>query len=219
MMKSSPGFKAEAAKELFNQIGRHLLLDDRPSKYLNDICGRPGFEQYPFTMLSALRSTEQSPVHHPEGNAWNHTMLVVDEAASRRSDSRDARVLMWAALLHDIGKPSTTKIRKGRITAYDHDVVGAELSRDFLSELTVERGFIEQVASLIQFHMQILYVVKNLPFADIRGMKQHTYIHEVALLGLCDRLGRTNAQRQFEEEQIRMFLERCSDEHSGNANN
>ncbi len=38
---------------------------------------------------------------------------------------------MWGALLHDLGKAPTTKIRKGKITSYDHDKVGAELVRNF----------------------------------------------------------------------------------------
>jgi putative nucleotidyltransferase with HDIG domain len=48
-------------------------------------------------------------------------LLVVDEAAKRKAYSTDQRVFMWAALLHDIGKPASTRLRKGRITAYNHD--------------------------------------------------------------------------------------------------
>lgn len=33
-------------------------------------------------MLYNLKETEQSKVHHPEGNVWNHVLLVVDEAAN-----------------------------------------------------------------------------------------------------------------------------------------
>ena len=160
-------------------------------------------------MLQKLKSTEQSSVHHPEGNVWNHTLLVVDQAAKRKNESKDAAIFMWAALLHDIGKPSATKIRKGKITAYDHDTVGAKLSRDFLSEFTEESDFIEKVASLVKYHMQILYVVNALPFQDIKGMKQRTDIYEVALLGLCDRLGRTGARQGIEEKQVQLFIERC----------
>ena len=57
--------------------------------------------------------------------------------------------------------------------------------------------------------MQVLYVVNNLPFQDIKGMKRQTDIREVALLGLCDRLGRAGADRQKEEDQIKRFLALC----------
>ena len=140
-------------------------------------------------MLLALKKTQQSQVYHPEGNVWNHTMMVLDYAAKVKPQSKDPDALLWAALLHDIGKPATTKIRKGKITAYNHEKTGAVLAAEFLSELTQNQLFIEGVVSLIKYHMQILYVVKGLPFADISATKEHADIFEVALLGFCDRMG------------------------------
>ncbi len=197
-------------QQLYSDLSFHLLNDDRPSIYLNEIYDKPEFKQYPFSMLRRLRSTEQSPVHHPEGNVWNHTLLVVDEAAKRKSRSTDAPVFMWSALLHDIGKPATTKIRKGKITAYNHDKLGEKLARQFLHEFTRDRVFIDKVAFLVRYHMQILFVVNDMPYKDIKGMKLQTDIHEVALLGLCDRLGRTGANPAEEERQVRLFIERCA---------
>ena len=195
--------------ELYSSIDRHLQEDSIPSVYLNSIYDTPLFQQHPFHMLYRLKQTEQSLLHHPEGNVWNHTMLVVDEAATVKEKSANPRVFLWAALLHDIGKPDTTRRRKGKITAYDHDKVGAVLAKQFLQECNENSKFIEEVTQLIRYHMQILFVAKSLPFADIQGMAQNTNIQEVALLGLCDRLGRGNTNRQKEEETIRMFLERC----------
>jgi len=195
--------------ELFKTIDNHLLHDDAPSIFLSQLCNQPEFESYPFNMLLKLRSTNQSPVHHPEGNVWNHTLLVVDETAKRKSESKDAEVLMWTAFLHDIGKPSTTKIRKGRITSYDHDKVGARLAKDFLSEFTDNMQFIENVCSLIKYHMQILFVINDLPFATINEIKQDTDIKELALLGLCDRLGRTGANQNIEKDNMQLFIRKC----------
>jgi putative nucleotidyltransferase with HDIG domain len=194
---------------LFRQISRHLLEDAAPSAYLEEVSAKPEFSRYPFSMLQRLRACGQSPVHHPEGNAWNHTLLVVDEAARRRSESRDAEALMWAALLHDIGKPDTTRFRGRRVTAYNHDTAGEGLSRAFLSALTGNTALIERVAALVRYHMHVLYAVKGLPFADLREMKRRTEAREVALLGLCDRLGRSGARQTHEEEQISLFLALC----------
>jgi putative nucleotidyltransferase with HDIG domain len=116
---------------------------------------------------------------------------------------------MWAALLHDIGKPETTRIRKGKITAYDHDKAGAELSKEFLRQFSDDADFIQKVSSLIRYHMQMLFVLNNLPYSDIRGMKRHTDIQEVALLCYCDRMGRTNSDEKKEEANMRLFLEKC----------
>lgn len=196
--------------DIFSELNIHLLQDEQPSLYINEISETPVIKQYPLDMLKNLKRTMQSPKHHPEGNVWNHTMLVVDEAAKVKIESQDRKVFMWSALLHDIGKPDTTRERKGKITSYDHDKLGAELARKFLREFTDEEVFIDKVVELIRWHMQILFVVNNLPFSDVRSMKKKTDIKEVALLGLCDRLGRLGANRSEEERNIKMFLQKCN---------
>lgn len=200
---------------LYLEIHEHLLRDGRPSVYLEGVRIHPLFRQHPFVMLYRLQGTEQSPEHHPEGNVWNHTLLVLDEAARVRQESGDPSAFMWAALLHDIGKPAATRVRKGKITAYDHDKLGATLAREFLREFTDDGAFIEKVTNLIRYHMHILFVLKGLPFADIEGMLRDADVFEVALLGLCDRLGRTNCDRAAEEENVRRFLEKCGVERAG----
>ncbi len=193
-------------QNIFYEIEKHLLEDNKPSNYLNELSEKAIFNQYPLILINDLKKAEQSPKHHPEGNVWNHTMLVVDEAAKVKNISGNAKVFMWSALLHDIGKPATTKVRNGRITSYDHDVVGADLARKFLHEFSNDEGFTEKVVELVRWHMQILFVINNLPFADIKSMKRKTDINEVALLGFCDRMGRLGVNQQEEEENIRKFL-------------
>lgn len=191
---------------LFNEILHHLMEDEKPSDFLNSLSNNHMFQVVPFSMLLKLKETEQSPVHHPEGNVWNHTMLVVDEAAKVRESSKNSEAFMLAALLHDIGKPDTTRERKGRITAYDHDRVGAELTLKFLEYFPCEEEFVRNVVSLVKYHMHILYVTKDLPFAKTKEMMNEVDINEIALLGLCDRLGRVNVDKNKEEETIRLFL-------------
>ncbi len=193
-------------KNLFNEIDSHLLHDPYPSKYLNEFSNLLEFKEYPFNMLLDLKSTEQDPKHHPEGNVWNHTMLVVDEASKRKDQSSNPKVFMWAALLHDIGKPATTKVRHGKLTSYDHDKLGKKLTKKFLLTVDTPEAFIEQVSTLVRFHMHILFVTKNLPFGDIKGLKNHANIQDVALLGLCDRMGRIGADLNKEEANIKLFF-------------
>ncbi len=199
------------SEQLFNTLDNHLVTDSSPSEYLSGIVNDPGFKEYPFQFLYQLQFVEQSPIYHPEGNVWNHTLLVVDEAAKRRSKSVDPFVFMWAALLHDIGKPATTKVRHGKITSYNHEKIGAQLAFEFLSLFKDDQAFIENVCTLIQFHMQPLFVVKNLPYANIREMERKSNIHEIALLGLCDRLGRTGASQSEEEKNIDIFIKKCNE--------
>ncbi|MFZ7131854.1 MAG: HDIG domain-containing metalloprotein [Eubacteriales bacterium] len=194
--------------ELFNQMNTHLLRDEEPSQYFN---GLPDdiMQEGPFNLLYQLKKTQQSKKHHPEGNVWNHTMLVIDAAAKRKSKSNDARALMWAALLHDIGKPATTRKRNGKITSYNHESVGANIAKEFLLEFVHDLDLLKTVVSLIRWHMQVLYVLNHLPFADIHTMKKEVDVEELALLGYCDRLGRLGANMMQEEKEIQTFIERC----------
>ena len=93
-------------------------------------------------------------------------------------------------MLHDLGKTSTTKMRNGKITSYDSDIVREKLSIEFLTVFTKDKEFINKVAKMVRWHMQILHVVNGLPFANIEKMVSEVSINEIALLGLCDRLGR-----------------------------
>lgn len=193
---------------LFDEINLHLLTDDSPSEYLTRISKEPSFKEHPFHLLLKLQKTEQSKKYHPEGSVWNHTMMVVDEAAKVRERSKDVKALMWAALLHDIGKPDTTRNRKGKITSYDHDTVGANITNDFLQEFTDDDKFIQTVSNLVRYHMHMLYVLKGLPFGNSKAMVRDVDIHEIGLLCRSDRMGRTGVDREAVEEEYQQFLDK-----------
>ncbi len=199
-------------KEIFKTFEYHLLNDEKPSEFFNIEIKKEYFNDYPFNMLKKLKEIPQSEKHHPEGNVWNHTMMVIDEAALCKGESEEPRAFMWAALLHDIGKASATKLKKGRIVAYDHDKIGAVMAIDFLKALSDENSFIKKVSELVRWHMQILFVVKELPFAEINKMKSRVSYKEIALLGLCDRLGRGELSPEKireEKETIKHFIKKC----------
>ena len=199
-------------RDLFNEFEEHLLKDDKPSQYFNDKLATGIFFMYPFTLLGNLIGTKQEAKHHPEGNVWIHTLMIVDECAKVKLKSEDARVFMWAALLHDLGKAPTTSIRKGRVTSYNHDKVGKELVIEFLEACTDDAKFIEKVSKLVRWHMQILFVVKDLPFAEIKAMLSEVSLEEIALLSTCDRLGRgqlTENRILEEKNNVEIFIKKC----------
>ena len=199
--------------QTFIEFDTHLMKDKKPSNYFNGLVKTGIFEvKYPYTLLGDLMEVPQSPIHHPEGNVWNHTMLVLDNAGERKNLSQNPKILMWSALLHDLGKAEATKTKKGKITSYDHDKFGERLAVKFLKEFTDDQEFINQVSKMVRWHMQILFVTKGLPFADIRRMTSEVSIDDIALLGLCDRLGRgemTQEKKLEEEKSIVTFLEKC----------
>ena len=160
-------------------------------------------DEVPFIGLKKLEEIQQSPKHHPEGNVWVHTMMVVDEGAKHRDEVEDKRALMWTLLLHDIGKVKATKLKKGRWISYDHDKVGEIDAREFLEYFTKDEIFINKVAKLTRYHMHLLYIINKLPYADIEGMLKWTDIKELSIVFISDRLGRGDVSYKEKEEIMR----------------
>lgn len=187
------------SRELYEKLDFILINSEKPSVEIKNLMKLDEFDQNPFVKIKDLENIEQNPTHHPEGNVLNHTLLVVDNASKYKEKSKDKRIFMWAALLHDLGKLTTTKERKGRITAYNHDLQGEILARELLNSLTEDENFINNVCNLVKFHMQPLFYDKKLPFFKEKEIIEKSNYKEISLLSLADRLGRGNLY----EEKIR----------------
>lgn len=120
----------------------------KPSRGLLLLQATGWLARYP--ELAALDGLMQDPDWHPEGDAWQHTMYVVDAAAEF---SGGDPVLVMAALLHDVGKPSCTRLREdGRIVSPGHAQAGVGPARDFLNRLLAPKRFYEALG-YVQEHM------------------------------------------------------------------
>src|SRR4051794_35263947 len=79
--------------------------------------------------LRALAETPQHSIHHGEGDVLAHTQLVAQQLVSderwQSLEPEDRSELWLATLLHDVGKPSTTRYEDGRWTAPGHARRGA----------------------------------------------------------------------------------------------
>jgi tRNA nucleotidyltransferase (CCA-adding enzyme) len=74
----------------------------RPSLYFQ-LLHQCGALAVLFPELAALIGQHQPAQYHPEGDAWCHTLEVLDRAAQLSGDP----VVRFAALLHDVGKGTT----------------------------------------------------------------------------------------------------------------
>lgn len=188
-------------KELFNELNEILLKSKKPSDDFKRLILEGKFNKYPLNKISMLQNIDQNLKYHPEGNVLNHIFLVIDNASKYKEFSKDKKVFMWSAFLHDIGKLTTTKIRKGKITSYNHDIEGEAISLKILNELNDDIEFNKKVSKLVRYHMQPLFYDKNLPFFNPNQLFEETDYMEVALLSLCDRLGRGNMDKDKESEE------------------
>jgi tRNA nucleotidyltransferase (CCA-adding enzyme) len=148
---------AEISEERVREEWEKLLLrSKKPSKGLNLLCEIGVVEKY-YPELYAMIGCEQEFEWHPEGDVWVHTLLVVDGAKEivdmNALQGDTARVVMLAALCHDLGKPETTEFKDGRIRSHAHDIKGAEPSAKFLERIGTRKKDIEKVVNLVREHI------------------------------------------------------------------
>ena len=108
-----------------------------------------------YPMLAALMGCAQDFVHHPEGDAWIHTLYVCEGAVTRRGDldSEKVLILSLAAICHDLGKPTTSYVENGRIHCPTHAAAGVPYTVDFLRLIGAPDKYVAPVCALVREHM------------------------------------------------------------------
>lgn len=180
-------------ERVYLELRKLLLLAAHPSQGLRYL-EQTGVICRCHPLLRDLQGCPQSRSHHPEGDVWEHTLLVVDGAARLKEHSHFPEALMWAALLHDIGKPLVSRVEGEKVTAYGHDVQGEKLARSFLRALTGNRDLLRQVGVLVREHMNPVLLFKQRERVSdraIRRLVQRVNVSELLLLSEADYLGRT----------------------------
>lgn len=187
-------------ERIFEELSKMLLKGLQPSIGLK-FFRRIGVIHKYYPELAALIDCPQPDKHHPEGDVWNHTLLVVDEAAKLRGKSGNPEALMFAALLHDIGKPSVTAVdARGKVTAHHHAEAGVPLAEAFMRRITNEGDLLKQVTTLVGAHMAPLELYRQgASDAAIRRLAARVNLEEVLLLSEADVRGRAvpEALRNF----------------------
>ncbi|HLU47277.1 MAG TPA: HD domain-containing protein [Planctomycetota bacterium] len=148
-------------ERLFEEFKKLFLKGRHPARGL-EFLRETGLLRF-FPELEALVGVPQDPQWHPEGTVWEHTLLVVDEAALDRTgdDERDL-IICFAALCHDLGKPATTYTdENGRVRSPEHEEAGIEPTRSFLGRLRAPNELIEAVVALVRWHLAPVHFVVN----------------------------------------------------------
>lgn len=109
--------------------------------------------------VAAMKGVEQEKRFHPEGDVWTHTKIMLSLLHAPEPD------LAWAVLLHDVGKKScfSRDADTGRIRAFGHERVGAEMAENILRDLRFSNDTIRRVSTAIANHMR---------FASVREMRK-----------------------------------------------
>ncbi len=106
--------------------------------------------------IEIMRGVEQPPEHHPEGDVFIHTRLLLEKL------NQPSLTVALGALFHDVGKPPTFQIRNGKITFYNHAQQGARMTEAIMKRLRFSNQEIRGVTECVEHHMK---------FADVQKMR------------------------------------------------
>jgi poly(A) polymerase len=131
-------------------------IGDEATRILTEGGARRGFELLDLSGLlavllpeiSKLKGTPQTPDYHPEGDVFQHTMLLLGHLDA------PSETLAYGCLLHDVAKPICLRQEAHRITFYGHTERGAAMAEEILKRLKRSRDVWERVAYLVRNHLR-----------------------------------------------------------------
>ena len=145
---------AEVSRERIEEEFRKLLLfSKRPSLAL-DWLNKLGRLKEILPEVFATIGVKQNIDYHKEGDAFEHTKLVLDAAANTECDSQEQKLIfMYAAICHDLGKPATSKFEDGKWRCRGHARAGIEPTKALLGRITKNRDLVDAVCKIVLHHM------------------------------------------------------------------
>lgn len=134
MMKMLKNELNTLSKERVFTEFKKALASNKPSKFFN-ILRKAGVLDIHFKEIYNLIGSTQPEKYHPEGDSYNHTMIVVDHSAELTNNLE----IRFSALVHDLGKSITPKEMLPH--HYGHDIKGVKLVEEFSNRIGVPNSW------------------------------------------------------------------------------
>jgi len=180
LSKMSKKLDSVSAERIKMELDK-MLSADVPSRAIR-LMQRAGLLEVILPEVARLDGEQHSARWHSEGDIFEHTMRVLDNAAELTDDI----AVRWAALLHDTGKPKTAAPNKrGGIANHGHEFVSEKIAREVLQRLKTSTKEIDKVAFLCREHMRVKLVGKMKRF-KVRRLAASPFIKELIVLGEAD---------------------------------
>jgi poly(A) polymerase len=219
--EGAPGLRRSAGERVFAELARILAAPEAVRGLVLTV--DVGAAAAALPELEQLRGVQQSRYHHRD--VYGHTLEVLARAISlSQAATEDAAAdqwplnghraqvaavlaepladgltrgdaLRWGALLHDVAKPATRRVREpdGRVTFIGHDALGASVAREILTRLRTSERLRAHVAALVRHHLALGFLVhepqplsRRTAFAYL--LRCSPVEVDVTLLSVADRL-------------------------------
>ncbi|MEI8242329.1 MAG: CCA tRNA nucleotidyltransferase [bacterium] len=168
---------ADVSAERIGVEFTRMLCEARRASQLLEMLENLGLLQIFLPEVAAMQGVEQPAAYHPEGDVWTHTCLMLDAIPLPRDPA-----LAYAALLHDVGKPSTLARGPGDVPRFpSHAPVGAEMARGILQRLKRPNELIDPVVIAVERHMTFSALPDMRPAKLRRFLGAPTFPLELAL--------------------------------------
>ena len=105
-----------------------------------------------------MKKCDQDNIWHAEGDVWVHTEMVLDEFYKELDmfTKKEQKIMAYAIILHDIGKPYCSEIIDGRIRSYRHSRIGYHISLELLDIALIKNDIdyddMISIVNLVLFH-------------------------------------------------------------------
>ncbi len=136
----------EPTERIFNEL-ETALKTDKPSIFFRSL-ERANLLETIFPEIAQLRGKIQPTLYHPEGDAYEHTLAIVDAVAKVNPNP----MVRFAALMHDIGKGLTPPEMLPH--HYLHEKRGLELLNQMNRRMTLPGEWKKSAAFVIREHMR-----------------------------------------------------------------
>ncbi|MBR4643018.1 MAG: HD domain-containing protein [Selenomonadaceae bacterium] len=136
----------EPTERIFNEL-ETALKTDKPSIFFRSL-ERANLLEVTFPEIAQLRGKIQPKEFHPEGDAYEHTLKIVDDVAAINPKP----IIRFAALMHDIGKGTTPEEILPH--HYLHEKRGLEVLKQMNKRITLPTEWKKIAAFVIREHMR-----------------------------------------------------------------
>ena len=149
----------EPQPRIFGELSRALAAP-RPSVFFRTLHTARLLDAV-FPEIHALIGKTQPEAFHPEGDAFEHTMAVVDAVAGRTENI----IVRFAALVHDIGKGTTPESLLPH--HYGHELHGLSVLAAWNRRMQLPRAWLQVAEFVIAEHMRASRLKKPGKIAEL----------------------------------------------------